>query len=108
VLAALMLRGPQTPGELKQRTERLHRFASLPEVLATLDALVSRELVSQLTRQPGQKEERYAHLLGEQPDDRAAAARPAVAADRLTELEERVTRLEAQVAELRDAREIGP
>jgi uncharacterized protein YceH (UPF0502 family) len=105
VLALLMLRGPQTPGELKQRTERLHRFGSLAEVLATLESLASRQLVTRLTRQPGQKEERYAHLLGEQADDVAAAAPPAVAADRLTELEERVERLEAEVAELRDARE---
>src|SRR5438045_8013802 len=64
VLAVLMLRGPQTPGELKGRTERLHPIADLAAVHATLDRLIGRELVAQLGRRPGQKEERYAQLLG--------------------------------------------
>jgi uncharacterized protein YceH (UPF0502 family) len=64
VLAVLMLRGPQTPGELKQRTERLHRFAGLEDVGGVLSGLAGRELVTQLERRPGQKEQRYAHLLG--------------------------------------------
>jgi uncharacterized protein len=64
LLAVLMLRGPQTPGELKQRSERLHRFAGLPEVHEALAGLVERELVARLPRRPGQKEERYEHLLG--------------------------------------------
>src|SRR5881396_383322 len=58
VLAVLMLRGPQTLGELKQRSERLHRFSSLPEVAQTLDALAARGLAVRLERRPGQKEER--------------------------------------------------
>jgi uncharacterized protein YceH (UPF0502 family) len=72
VLCVLMLRGPQTPGELKQRTERLHPFAGLDGVHETLRRLIDRELVMQLARRPGQKEERYAHRLGD--DDEAPAA----------------------------------
>src|ERR671933_932455 len=64
LLAVLMLRGTQTPGELKQRTERLHRFASLEDVERTLDELIERELVERLPRRPGQKEERYRQLIG--------------------------------------------
>ena len=64
VLGVLMLRGPQTVGELKQRTERLHRFESIGEVAETLAALSRRELVEQLERRPGQKEERWMQLLG--------------------------------------------
>ncbi|MFP5361482.1 MAG: YceH family protein [Thermoleophilia bacterium] len=82
VLCVLMLRGPQTPGELKGRTERLHPFPHLGAVHATLERLIERELVEQLPRRPGQKEERYAHRLS---DDDApepsfdAAAGPAAA-----------------------------
>jgi len=65
VLCVLMLRGAQTPGELKGRTERLHPFADLGAVHVTLDALIERELVEQLPRRPGQKEERYAHRLND-------------------------------------------
>jgi uncharacterized protein YceH (UPF0502 family) len=65
LLCLLMLRGPQTPGELKARSERLHAFAGLDEVHDTLAGLVERGLAVRLERRPGQKEERYAHLLGE-------------------------------------------
>jgi uncharacterized protein YceH (UPF0502 family) len=78
VLCVLMLRGPQTPGELKQRTERLHPLADLAAVHATLTRLIERELAVRLERRPGQKEERYAHLLGEDAPP-AAAAPPAPA-----------------------------
>ena len=64
LLAVLMLRGAQTPGELKQRSERLHSFAGLGEVQETLERLIEREQVARLPRRPGQKEERYEHLLG--------------------------------------------
>ena len=64
LLAVLMLRGPQTPGELKQRAERLHAFADLAAVQATLERLIARGHVEQLPRRPGQREERYAQLLG--------------------------------------------
>ncbi len=101
LLTVLMLRGPQTPGELKQRAERLRRFESLPEVDATLQRLIGRELVARLERRPGQKEERYTQLLGAQSDETAAPVVAAPAAgDRLSELEERIGRIEHQLAEL--------
>src|ERR671934_1015042 len=73
LLAVLMLRGAQTPGELKQRTERLHRFASLDEVERKLEELAGRELVHRLPRRPGQKEERYRQLLGRAEAEEASA-----------------------------------
>ncbi|HEV2060439.1 MAG TPA: YceH family protein, partial [Solirubrobacteraceae bacterium] len=77
VLCVLMLRGAQTPGELKARGDRLHPFADLPAVHATLARLIERDLVEQLPRRPGQKEERYAHRLS---DDDAPEPAPASAA----------------------------
>jgi uncharacterized protein len=77
LLGVLMLRGAQTPGELKQRSERLHHFEDLGAVEATLARLIDRGHVAQLARQPGQKEERYVQLLGGDAaagDDAAAAA----------------------------------
>lgn len=65
VLCVLMLRGPQTPGELKQRGERMHAFAGLDEVHETLEQLIARGLVRRLERRPGQKEERYEHRLSD-------------------------------------------
>ena len=64
VLCVLILRGSQTPGELKARTGRMHGFGSLAEVQETLDGLAARELVASLARRPGQKEQRYEQLLG--------------------------------------------
>jgi uncharacterized protein len=95
-ISLLMLRGPQTIGELKTRAERLHRFESTAEVDEVLRGLAQRELVAQLDRRPGQKEERWTQLLGS--DVEAAAPTPAPIAS--TPLEERVRRLEEQVAEL--------
>lgn len=69
VMCVLMLRGAQTPGELKQRTERMHGFANLQEVGETLERLIERGLVARLDRRPGQKEERYDHLLGEEAEE---------------------------------------
>jgi uncharacterized protein len=97
LLAVLMLRGPQTPGELKQRAERLHRFDSTAALDETLHALTSRELAARLRRRPGQKEERYVQLLGGD----APAADAAPPPDRVAALEERVAKLEAELAELR-------
>jgi hypothetical protein len=75
LLCVLMLRGPQTPGELKQRGDRMHPFADLQEVQATLERLIERELAVRLARRPGQKEERYEQLLGaEQEGEEGAAA----------------------------------
>ena len=111
ILCVLMLRGPQTPGELKQRTERLHRFGDLGEVLGALDGLVERSLVERLDRRPGQKEERYRHLLGSEETgsadvDHASGPPPATgsahAAERVS-LDQRVAALEHDVAELRAA-----
>jgi uncharacterized protein len=98
MLAVLMLRGPQTPGELKQRTERMHRFASSAEVVQTLDGLAERELVRRLDRRPGQKEERYQQLLGGAEAEEPAPP-PAAAVE--TEFEARLSRLEAAVEDLR-------
>jgi uncharacterized protein len=77
ILCVLMLRGAQTPGELKQRTERLHPLPDLGAVQAALERLIARELVVRLQRRPGQKEERYAHTLGDDAPDAAAAPTPA-------------------------------
>ena len=96
VLAVLMLRGPQTLNELRTRTERLHRFESTGELEEALGSLVEREYLERRPKQPGQKEERFAQLLGGEP---AEAAREAPVAK--TELEERVAQLEAEVAALR-------
>ena len=74
LLAVLMLRGPQTPGELKQRSDRLHPFADLAGVEEAVEALVARGLAARLPRRPGQKEDRYAQLLGGEPDDAPGAA----------------------------------
>lgn len=79
VLAVLLLRGPQTPGELKQRTERLHRFGGLDEVQFTVEKLIGRGHVARLERRPGQKEERYAQLLGGEEPAPAPSAPPGVA-----------------------------
>ncbi|HET7571678.1 MAG TPA: YceH family protein [Gaiellaceae bacterium] len=90
LLAVLMLRGPQTAAELRARTERLHRFESAPEVDETLTRLAARELVERLERRPGEREERWRHLLGGEP----AAAPAPVASAPAASLEQRVARLE--------------
>src|SRR5690349_13118052 len=106
LLAVLMLRGAQTVGELKQRSERLHRFASTGEVAETLDGLAQRELVQRLERRPGQKEERWRQLLGGDSGDEApepaaeSFAAPAAETDRVGELEARLERLETAFDEL--------
>jgi uncharacterized protein len=114
VLCVLMLRGAQTPGELKQRTERLHPLADLDAVQGTLERLIGRELAARLDRRPGQKEERYAQLLGEdaaEPSASPAAAPPPVAPapvpistdgpPRAPEGDPRIDRIEAELAALR-------
>ena len=110
IVATLMLRGAQTPGELKQRGERMHAFADLAAVQGVLDALIERGLVQRLERRPGQKEERYEHLLGSEDEKIANAegtpSRYSQLDDRpqgapSVEIEQRVARLEREVAELR-------
>jgi uncharacterized protein YceH (UPF0502 family) len=110
VLCVLMVRGPQTPGELNQRTARLHAFSGLEEIHETLKGLAGRDLVERLERRPGQKEERYRHLLGAD-DQRPGALAPvaSVSAPAHTssfppmELEARVAALEGELARLREA-----
>jgi uncharacterized protein len=102
ILTVMLLRGPQTPGELKGRTDRLHHFASLAEVEETVARLIEREYALRVGRRPGQKEDRFGHLLGAgeeaaEPAPLAAAPAPASA----DSLEARVARLEREVAELR-------
>ena len=77
VLAVLLLRGPQTPGELKSRTERIARLESLAEVERVLTALGERDYARRLERRPGQKEDRFEHLLGGRRDGEASAPPPA-------------------------------
>ena len=104
ILTVLTLRGAQTVGEIKTRTERMHPFVDLRAVETTLDALAARAepLVIRLSRRPGQKEERYMHLLSG-PIDEAAyddEPQPTPRLDRTAELQGRVDTLEARVAEL--------
>ena len=127
VVCVLMLRGPQTPGELKQRAERMHAFADLEAVHETLTRLIERELVACLGRRAGQKEDRYTQLL-EDRDDQAgqdvrlhssgapiaarpvsppelSSSRPYATARPSDGLEERVARLEREVAALHAGRD---
>lgn len=127
ILCVLMLRGAQTPGELKQRSDRMHPFADLAAVHETLARLIGRELVEELPRRPGQKEQRYAHRLSDddapEPASASTAAADAAAATLAAPpmrapgrpmpaapegpqrvelpLADRVTRLEAEIAQLR-------
>jgi uncharacterized protein len=109
VLCVLLLRGAQTPGELRGRTERLHRFESLDDVQSTLQRMIQRDppLVKVLPRQPGTKEARFVHLLsgdeGPEPAQTAigASATSADETDRLAGLEEEVGQLRQEVSELK-------
>jgi len=109
ILCVLLLRGPQTPGELRGRTERMYRFEALDDVQSALQRLMQRDppLARVLPRQPGTKESRYMHLLaGDISDeDVARTLQPTTAesittADRLSSLEEQLTALKQEVADL--------
>ncbi len=102
LLAVLMLRGPQTPGELKSRVERLYPYGTLEDVQKALDALIDAELVVQLPRRAGQSQDRFVQLLGGEQESAAAAERESIVPTQ-GPLEERVARLEEQVAELQRA-----
>ncbi|MEN3341560.1 MAG: uncharacterized protein V7644_964 [Actinomycetota bacterium] len=104
VLAVLMLRGPQTLGELRTRSERLYPFPSTGDVERTLDELAARELVARLPKRPGEREERWTQLLGadDLPAPAPPAATPAAAGPARPDLEERVARLERELTELRE------
>jgi uncharacterized protein YceH (UPF0502 family) len=109
ILCVLLLRGPQTPGELRGRTERMHRFEDLDEVLSGLQQLMRREppLAKALGRRPGTKEIRYAHLLSgdveawEPPPDPVHSGNVTDENERVAHLEEQVATLQAEVAELK-------
>ena len=103
VLAVLMLRGPQTPGELKTRTERLYPLSTLADVEGVLARLIERELAERLPRRPGQKEERFVQLVGGDAAEPTAPFAVEQAAVPATGLEERVRQLENEIAELREA-----
>jgi hypothetical protein len=117
IICVLLLRGPQTPGELRSRTDRMYRFEALDDLVSTLDRLAQRDppLACVLPRQPGTKESRYMHLFGGEPDlsrvartcperqSRGPAPANAGAdsdADRLLKLEEEVARLRADLSEV--------
>ena len=102
VLCVLLLRGPQTPGELRGRAERMHRFEALEDVQSALQKLMQRDpaLVRVLARQPGTKESRYAHLLAGDVVEAEAPMLAGRAAERSPDAE-RIARLEEEVAELR-------
>jgi len=115
VLCVLLLRGPQTPGELRSRTERMYHFDSLEDVVSTLDRLSQRDppLAAILPREPGTKESRYTHLFSGQPEvsgsvNVARALSPANLAtgstssttDRLAQLEEEVTNLRHDLSDV--------
>jgi uncharacterized protein YceH (UPF0502 family) len=107
VLCVLLLRGPQTPGELRGRGERMHRFEALEDVQSALQKLMQREppLAKVLARQPGTKESRYAHLMAGDVGETMGPAQIGAAAERGPAEGERIARLEEEVAELR--REVG-
>jgi len=102
ILGVLMLRGGQTVAELKTRTERLHHFASADDVASVLARLDEKELVRLLPRRPGQREERWLHLLGE--EQIAESPGPAPSAE--PTLEQRLVQIEDRLAELE--RRLGP
>lgn len=114
LLCVLLLRGPQTLGELRPRTERLFKFDNLPEIEASLDALAARQpqsLVAKLPRQPGTKESRFAHLLAgpvvgtaeatPEPAAAPSASAAPTAVERLGRLEQEVADLRRELAEVR-------
>jgi len=108
LLCVLLLRGPQTPGELRGRTERMHGFGDLSEVQSALQRLIERDppLVKMLSRQPGTKEARYAHLLSgepvESPVQPAAALSTPENTERIARLEDEVARLQRELVDLKE------
>ncbi len=106
----LLLRGPQTPGELRSRTERMYRFEALDDIVSTLDRLSQRQppLAAVLPRQPGTKESRYMHLFS--GDNVARAPSPANSArtssrtadERLSHLENEILELKRELSEIHE------
>jgi uncharacterized protein len=113
IVCVLLLRGPQTPGELRSRTDRMYHFEALDDVISTLDRLAQREppLARILPRQPGTKESRYTHLFSGEPPGPVAAKWTSVVAGESTthsttastaSTTERISHLEEEVATLRE------
>jgi uncharacterized protein YceH (UPF0502 family) len=114
IICVLLLRGPQTPGELRSRTDRMYHFEALDDVISTLDRLAHRDppLAAILPRQPGTKESRYTHLFSGEPpavdigEPNVGRAFPSAnagansTADRLSTLEEEVSRLRRELNEV--------
>ncbi len=104
IICILLLRGPQTTGEIRSRTERLYAFPSLDQVQETISNLEDRELVNKMPRQPGRKESRYAHLLSGTPQETPAETiiRPktAITIDRMGELQEQIDELRQELQAL--------
>ena len=110
ILCELLLRGPQTPGELRSRAERMYRFEDLGQVQSTLRRLGERQppMVKMLARQPGTKEARYSHLLSgdveiptQEAAPEAAITHSASSGERIARLENEVVALQKEVAELK-------
>ena len=106
IVCVLLLRGAQTPGELRGRTDRMYRFEALDDVVSTLDRLGQRDppLVRALARQPGTKEIRYMHLFSGEPPEhlmQSQVARPSRATGEDSNSEERLAALEQEVSRLR-------
>jgi hypothetical protein len=117
IVCVLLLRGPQTPGSLRSRTDRMYHFEALDDIVSTLDRLAQREppLARVLPHQPGTKESRYTHLFSGEPPTSAAAGSTDVARapspanagansvpDRLITLEEEVARLRQELSEVQE------
>lgn len=105
LICLLLLRGPQTPGELNTNSGRLYEFESLEEIQEALEKLANPEMpyVTQLPRRAGQKEVRFMHLLGGTPDLTAEEAYEEPARKSVGELENRVAKLETEVAEMKES-----
>ena len=105
IICILLVRGPQTVGEIRSRTERMYAFQNLDEVQETITSLEDMELVSKLPRQPGRKESRYAHLLSGEPQETIVetAPRPESATIIVRRETERVEDLQEQIDKLRQA-----
>ena len=104
IICVLLLRGAQTPGELRGRSERMYRFDTLDDVQSTLQKLIDRQLVKVLARQPGTKESRYVHLFsGDVPDEAPQALLPTrTSASTGDHVEARITALESEARSLKD------
>jgi uncharacterized protein YceH (UPF0502 family) len=100
ILGVLMLRGPQTVAELKARTERLYHFGSNEDVTQTLTRLDEKELVHLLPKQPGQREERWTHLLADAPTEEQPATEDGSEPVQATSVERRLAQVEQRLGEL--------